>query len=33
VVEPFLVYEHVDYNKVLIAKLIAAFFLSKFNQY
>ena len=29
VVEPFLVYEHVASNKVLIAKLIAAFFLSK----
>ena len=31
VVEPFLVYQHVDDNKVLIAKLIAAFFLSKSN--
>ena len=29
VVEPLLVYEHVASNKVLIAKLIAAFFLSK----
>jgi len=33
VIEPLLVYDRVDDNKVVIAKLIAAFFLSKFNQY
>ena len=32
VVEPFLVYEHVNDNRVLIAKLVAAFFLSKCVQ-
>ena len=33
VVEPFLVYEHFAANQVLIAKLVAAFFLSKSIKY